>query len=210
MTIEFDCPHCHRLLRTPDEKAGLRAECPSCGTPVTVPEGDPLVTDDVFEEDIDSPPSPKPSGGSDFDDFFNTASEKAAKHAPGESRRACPACGESIAMAAQRCRFCSETFAPKPRRELHRKKDSNLALIAMLLGIVSIPTILWYCSGFPTAIAAVVVGNIALGQVRRGEAEGKGMAMTGIALGTTVIVLSIATVVGILFLGLQPNLFKNF
>ncbi len=209
MTIEFDCPHCRRLLRTPDEKAGLRAECPSCGTPVTVPESDPFVTDDMFEEDIDSPPSPKPSGGSDFDDFFNTASEKAAKHAPGESRRACPACGESIALAAQRCRFCSETFAPKPRRELHRKKESNLALFAMLLGFFSIPSTCYFCSGFPIAVAAIIVGNVSLRQIRRGEAEGKAMAMTGIALGTTMIVTSIAILVGILFFGIQPNQFMN-
>jgi predicted RNA-binding Zn-ribbon protein involved in translation (DUF1610 family) len=205
VTIEFDCPHCHRLLRTPDEKAGLLAECPSCGTPVTVPEGDPFETDDIFEEDIDSPQAPRPSGGSDFDDFFNTASEKAARHAPGESRRACPACGESIATAAQRCRFCSETFAPKPRRKLHRKKDSNLALFSMILGIISLPTVFYYCSGLPTAIGAIVVGNIASGHIKRGEANGKGMAATGIATGTISIVLAIAAVVGRLVFGFQLN-----
>lgn len=41
MAIEFDCPFCAKLLRTPEKKAGLRAKCPGCGEPIQVPEPQP-------------------------------------------------------------------------------------------------------------------------------------------------------------------------
>jgi hypothetical protein len=37
MPIEFRCPSCSKLLRTPDESAGKKAKCPQCGTIVDVP-----------------------------------------------------------------------------------------------------------------------------------------------------------------------------
>jgi ubiquitin-protein ligase len=35
--IEFNCPHCQRLFRVPDELAGRSAKCKSCGGSLTVP-----------------------------------------------------------------------------------------------------------------------------------------------------------------------------
>jgi hypothetical protein len=37
MPVEFRCPSCSKLLRTPDESAGKKAKCPQCGTIVDVP-----------------------------------------------------------------------------------------------------------------------------------------------------------------------------
>jgi hypothetical protein len=37
MPIEFSCPSCSKLLRTPDESAGKKARCPQCSTVVDVP-----------------------------------------------------------------------------------------------------------------------------------------------------------------------------
>jgi len=37
MPIEFHCEHCQKLLRTSEDKAGLSAQCPGCGAPITVP-----------------------------------------------------------------------------------------------------------------------------------------------------------------------------
>ncbi|MGH7128003.1 MAG: hypothetical protein ACREJB_12880 [Planctomycetaceae bacterium] len=37
MTIDFHCPHCQKLLRTGDDKAGLAARCPQCAATLTVP-----------------------------------------------------------------------------------------------------------------------------------------------------------------------------
>ena len=45
MTIEFLCPNCQKLLRTTNDKAGVKAKCPGCGGPITVPFPD----EDEFE-----------------------------------------------------------------------------------------------------------------------------------------------------------------
>ena len=37
MAIEFNCPHCGKLLTTSDERASARAKCPACGELITVP-----------------------------------------------------------------------------------------------------------------------------------------------------------------------------
>jgi hypothetical protein len=42
MPIEFRCPGCSKLLRTPDESAGKKARCPDCGTIADVPVSTPL------------------------------------------------------------------------------------------------------------------------------------------------------------------------
>ncbi len=45
MPIEFRCPRCGRLLRTPDDTAGKQAQCPACGTLSTIPPPSPLPTE---------------------------------------------------------------------------------------------------------------------------------------------------------------------
>ena len=37
MAIEFRCPACDKLLKTPDDSAGRQAKCPNCGGVATVP-----------------------------------------------------------------------------------------------------------------------------------------------------------------------------
>jgi len=37
VAIEFSCPHCHHVLRTGDDKAGLSAKCPACSEIIWVP-----------------------------------------------------------------------------------------------------------------------------------------------------------------------------
>jgi hypothetical protein len=41
MPIEFKCPNCATVLRTPDASAGKKARCPQCGTIADVPETSP-------------------------------------------------------------------------------------------------------------------------------------------------------------------------
>jgi len=91
MTIEFHCPTCSKLLRTDDDKAGVRAKCPDCGTPVTVPSSDD-------------------SGKGDGDD--TTPDPGGAPPIPGRPMRVCPMCGETVQAVAVRCRFCGEALTP--------------------------------------------------------------------------------------------------
>lgn len=70
-----------------------------------------------------------------------------------------------------------------------------LAVASMVLGILSIALFcVWYLA-VPLGIVAVVLGTIAVGKARRGEAGGAGMAKAGLITGIIGIVLAI--IVGI-------------
>lgn len=47
MPIEFHCPHCDKLLKTQDDKAGWQVNCPGCGGPLTVPNPDGVAVETV-------------------------------------------------------------------------------------------------------------------------------------------------------------------
>ena len=86
MTIELNCPHCHKFLRTADDKAGLTANCPGCGEQITIPAASDLDHAAAIEPD----------------------------EAPGETdeRKPCPLCGGLIRKSARKCRFCGEVLVP--------------------------------------------------------------------------------------------------
>ena len=98
MTIEFHCPHCDKFLKTPDDKAGRRADCPGCGEPVTVPE---ISEEQYLGETL-------PYGGEvDYSEASLGPVETAAT-------KACPMCGGEIKAAAVKCRHCGEEFGRLP------------------------------------------------------------------------------------------------
>ncbi|MEZ6064633.1 MAG: hypothetical protein R3B90_02745 [Planctomycetaceae bacterium] len=62
MAISLTCP-CGRKLRAKDEYAGTRAECPTCGRQLTIPEvGDSLDLGEPVRETASPPPLPGQSG----------------------------------------------------------------------------------------------------------------------------------------------------
>lgn len=85
------------------------------------------------------------------------------------------------------------------------QKSSGLAVTSMVLGIISLALFcVWYIA-LPCAIVGLVLGIVASGKVKRGEAAGAGMAKAGIicsivALGLAIIV-TILAIVGISMFG---------
>lgn len=66
MPIEFRCPGCAKLLRTPDESAGKKAKCPQCGAIADVP----LLSADVSDPfPSSSPPAEREAAGYVYSDF---------------------------------------------------------------------------------------------------------------------------------------------
>lgn len=114
MTIEFHCPHCDKLLKTPDDKAGVRANCPGCGQIVTIP--------DLVAEAAQADPS---FAASHADAEMSPPEEAVPGAEEGEAVdsdlqhdvKPCPMCGAAIKKAAVRCRFCGETLERVASRE---------------------------------------------------------------------------------------------
>lgn len=104
MTIEFHCPHCSKLLKTPDDKAGVRANCPGCGELVTVPS--------LAAEGAHADPTLAPGASPGEPGQAIAPAESPAESEAGslEDTKVCPMCGETIKKAATRCRFCGETL----------------------------------------------------------------------------------------------------
>lgn len=73
--------------------------------------------------------------------------------------------------------------------------SSGLAVASLVLGIISCASfcVIWVSA--PLGVLAIVLAVVALGQIRRGEAGGSGMAKSGMVLGMVGIVLSIVILV---------------
>lgn len=73
--------------------------------------------------------------------------------------------------------------------------SNTLGLLALILGIASIPLVLCYALGLPVGIAAIVLGVLGLRQARLGRASNRGQALAGLvcgAVGTLAMVVIIA------------------
>jgi hypothetical protein len=180
--IEFHCPHCDKLLKTPDSKAGVRANCPGCGQLVTVPDEPPMV--DIAEEapGFDDSPPPVPSAP--------TSTQRTASASGRAGTIPCPMCGEQINRAAVRCRFCGENLSPSSRGRRNVVPHRGvLILVLSILGLV-------IC--LPFGIAAWIMGHQDLKEMDAGrmDDEGRGLTLAGKIIGMVQCILAI---IGLLF-----------
>src|SRR5262245_13496706 len=99
MPIEFSCPNCRQMVRTPDQTAGRKGKCPQCKAVVQIP------SHSTFQQ-VHATPSPTAS---------SAAMQVASVSASGQSIQFfCFACGKLIrtttAVAGKRgrCPHCQE------------------------------------------------------------------------------------------------------
>lgn len=112
--IEFDCPACDTLLRTPDRKAGQRVNCPACGEAIWVPDESP----------VDSTMAPAGAGQSSSEpwrqqlpsershDVHNIETGFPDTEATGgnDSALDCAHCGSPRSPEDLECRYCGVGF----------------------------------------------------------------------------------------------------
>lgn len=78
---------------------------------------------------------------------------------------------------------------PEPRR-----RGSGMAIAALVLGILALLTCWTVIGGILLGVVAIVIGIIALRRVKRGEAEGRPMAIIGIVTGALGLALAVGLV----------------
>lgn len=167
MAIEFSCPHCGKVLKTKEDKAGLAAKCPDCGGTVTVPDSAGTAADPWADATVIPPPS----------EADNEAPADPTDPDIGAEMKACPMCGKSIRAAARICRYCGEKLrggtnqstgvVPTPvglstalntSFEIFKIHWLNLSLGALIT--LGIPMVVGWVLGFASQIAmAAVQGN---------------------------------------------------
>ncbi|GGN57891.1 hypothetical protein GCM10010112_11200 [Actinoplanes lobatus] len=89
--------------------------------------------------------------------------------------------------------------------------DNNQGLIAMILGIVSIPTVCCFYLGVPLALAAIVLGVLGKQKADQGRATNRGQAIAGIACGAAALALTVVfLILGLVLKDFNPQDFENF
>jgi len=86
----------------------------------------------------------------------------------------------------------------EPQTPMPKRETPGIAIASLVCGILS-----WVCAGPLAAIPAVITGHMALGRIKRsaGALGGRGLAIAGLILGYTLIVVMIAAIVLFITLG---------
>jgi hypothetical protein len=114
-----------------------------------------------------------------------------------------------IPSIAKKCRFCGAIFDYRLRAAAANRGSgkgyNGMAVTSLVLGIVAYPGLCMYVlPGVIFAIKAIIFGCIALsGMNKSGNAEGKGMAITGIILG--IVPLALGALAVICFIALAAS-----
>ena len=107
MAIEFHCPGCGKLVRTPDKSAGKRGQCPHCQTKVQIPMASIATSKSANEDDLlidptrpQAPASPAVEQvESSIELTCSSCSQKLAVPAAAAGRKGkCPHCGTVMAI----------------------------------------------------------------------------------------------------------------
>ncbi len=90
-----------------------------------------------------------------------------------------------------------------------RSLPQGLAVASLVLGIIGVLTS-WILIGGLLGLVALILGFVALGKAKRGEAGGRGMAIGGIVTGAIALLITIGIVaLGASFLAENSEEFSN-
>jgi hypothetical protein len=180
MTIALNCPHCGRLLRTSDDRAGQTAKCPGCGEPISIPVNEPPHAE-VPQAEIARP------------EQVQAAPADAAASDDG-NRKPCPLCGEMVLSVARKCRFCGESIGDGVPVRPHVEKDPHsLELTDVLLAGWEL---------FKRHMLMAVGGMVVAGALQMIPVSGIWIAVLVAAQGPEAEPIAIAIVAGTVLIGM--------
>lgn len=153
-------------MKTADSSAGKRAKCPKCGGVIQIPAA-PAAASDPLEL------GSNPLAGFTDDELTGGAV------VPGNDKKPCPACGESIARDAVKCRFCGEVLdaalkgkapAKAAKRSSPSEGSDELSVVDWLLAILCssigcIVGIVYMVQGKPKGKKMLTVSLVVMGVV---------------------------------------------
>ncbi len=155
--IEVKCSHCNRLHKVKEEHGGRTAKC-SCGTRFNIPSvGTELIV--AHEE---------------------ASASRAPMQAQRRETKACPLCGEDVALLAKKCKHCGEILDPTLRELQEVKRDIKAATMgAPASATLESPqaakslTIWGWVSAVVFPFAGIVLGviNIVKGRIGHGVGQ---------------------------------------
>jgi hypothetical protein len=73
--------------------------------------------------------------------------------------------------------------------------NNTFGVLALVLGIASLPLVLCFGIGLVSGIAAVILGGLGLHRVNQGQATNRGQAMAGLVCGAIAVLAVIVIIV---------------
>ena len=97
-------------------------------------------------------------------------------------------------------------WQPPPPPYYAQPQSKSIATAAMILGIISI-TVGWLCFGPIPGIASIILGAVALSQIKKtpDRVGGRPMALTGIVTGSITVLLWIGLMIFYVFMAVVAN-----
>ena len=113
-----------------------------------------------------------------------------------------PSAGESGGQLAEP-KPPTPAWQPPPPPLYAQPPNKSLATAAMVIGIISV-TVGWMCFGPIPAIAAIIMGGVALSQIKKNPERigGKQFAVVGVVTGGLTVVIYLGIVVVYIFLAI--------
>ena len=186
------CPTCNRSFV--DESLGY---CTDDGT-VLLPDASPESTDAQATRMFSDPPPtafmpspPETSYGLGDSSSSSSASQPFSNPLPPPNENAAP----------EPYRWASEappavwTPPPAPAYPIPQQPQQNLAILSLVFGIAGI-TFGWICGGLILGLVALILGFVALSQIKNNPSRygGKPMAIGGMVTGGIVLLIHLALV----------------
>ena len=178
MTIKIHCSDCGKAYKMPDDSVGKRFTCKKCGQVIEVPGSVASADDDPLDALADTD-----WGNSSYDDL-DLGDDLETGDAPAPAGRRRSSAGDA-----------DDDYRDGP------PPSSGLAIASLVLGILSIPPFCLWCVSLPLAVTAIVLGAIARSQASSGKAGGAGIALAGIICGVIAILLTVALIAALPFMG---------